>query len=115
MNKRDLTDFNNLGIDFDLFDNTSSPENIKLTQKFFKRLNDNNHLFTSIIKQNYCESCDKFLPDRYVLGTCPHCNSNEQYSDHCDACGRTIGPDSILNPTCAICGSLPVKKESNHY
>ena len=114
-NKRDLTDFNNLGIDFDLFDNTSSPENIKITQKFFKRLNDNNHLFTSIIKQNYCESCDKFLPDRYVLGTCPHCNSNEQYSDHCDACGRNIGPDSILNPICAICGSLPVKKESDHY
>jgi methionyl-tRNA synthetase len=53
------------------------------------------------------------LPDRYVIGRCPYCNAENQYSDLCEKCGRV--PDQILEPKCAICGRPPVKKESKHY
>ena len=55
------------------------------------------------------------MPDRYVKGTCPFCGATEQYSDSCEKCGRTFQPGEILNPHCALCGTTPVSKESEHY
>ena len=63
--------------------------------------------------QYYCEKDLKFLPDRYVIGKCPYCGAEDQYSDLCEKCGRI--PEKILDPRCAICGMPPVKKKSNHY
>ena len=61
----------------------------------------------------YCENDKKFLPDRYVKGTCPYCKADDQYSDLCEKCGRV--PEEILDPKCSICSSPPVKKSSLHY
>jgi methionyl-tRNA synthetase len=86
-----------------------------LTQYFFKKLLENGHIFKQKINQPFCEKCNKFLPDRYIKGTCPYCKTEEQYSDGCEKCGKTLQTGDILQPHCAICGSEPVIKESEHY
>jgi len=112
-NKRDQEDFKSLEIDFDKFSKTSSPENHEFVRYVFNRLKENGHIYEKEVIQFYCEFDKKFLPDRYVVGTCPYCKSEDQYSDLCEKCGRV--PEQILNPKCGICGRAPVKKSSNHY
>jgi methionyl-tRNA synthetase len=112
-NRRDKQDFESLGISFDFFYRTSSPENVEFVQYVFKKLRENGHIYDQNVIQFYCTFDDKFLPDRYVIGRCPYCGAENQYSDLCEKCGRV--PDQILDPKCAICGRPPVKKESKHY
>ncbi|WP_415281188.1 methionine--tRNA ligase [Candidatus Nitrososphaera sp. FF02] len=112
-NRRDFEDFSALGISFDLFYRTSSPENVRFVQYVFEKLKRNGHIYEQDVVQFYCEYDDKFLPDRYVVGKCPFCGAENQYSDLCEKCGRV--PDEILEPKCAICGRPPVKKKSTHY
>jgi methionyl-tRNA synthetase len=114
-NQTDRKCYDDLGISFDIFGKTSSEENIALTQHFFKTLYERGYIFRKTIVQPYCENDKKFLPDRYVKGTCPRCGAVDQYSDSCEECGRTFQPGEILNPHCAICGREPVDKESEHY
>ena len=114
-NKRDLEDFTKLGISFDFFYKTSSEENLKLTQYFFLRLYERGYIYSKEVEQPYCEKDKKFLPDRYVVGKCPYCGAEDQYSDGCEVCGRTFEAGEILNPRCILCGSKPVAKRSLHY
>ncbi|HXW95170.1 MAG TPA: methionine--tRNA ligase [Nitrososphaerales archaeon] len=114
-NARFREDLEKLGIVYDLFDRTSSLENIELVQKFFTKLDEKGFIYVSDVDQFYCEYDRKFLPDRYVKGTCPYCGTEEQYSDVCENCGRTLQPGQILNPHCSICGRPPVLKKSTHY
>jgi len=112
-NKRDYDDFTAFDIGFDFFYKTSSPENIEFVQYVFKKLFDAGHIYESEIIQFYCNNDKKFLPDRYVKGTCPYCKAEDQYSDLCEVCGRV--PEEIEKPTCSICGQTPVKEKSKHY
>jgi methionyl-tRNA synthetase len=112
-NKRDVEDFNAIGISFDKFYKTSSHENQQFVQHVFNKLRNNGHIYEKEVIQFYCDFDNKFLPDRYVIGTCPYCKSNDQYSDLCEKCGRV--PEEILDPKCGICGKSPIKKSSNHY
>jgi methionyl-tRNA synthetase len=114
-NQTDQEDYSALGISFDIFYKTSSKENIELTQYFFKKLYEKGYIYKQVILQPYCENDKKFLPDRYVKGTCPYCGATDQYSDSCEKCGRTFQPGEIIDPHCAICGSKPTNKESQHY
>ena len=112
-NKRDYDDFAAFGINFDFFYRTSSPENIQFVQDVFKKLQKNNHIYEKEIVQFYCKFDKKFLPDRYVIGTCPYCKAEDQYSDLCEKCGRV--PEEIENPRCYICKNPPVKEKTRHY
>ncbi len=112
-NKRDYEDFSAFDIDFDLFYRTSSPENIEFVRYVFDNLKNNGHIYESEIIQFYCKNDKKFLPDRYVIGTCPYCQAGDQYSDLCEKCGRV--PEEIQNPKCAICGASPTKEKTTHY
>ena len=112
-NKRDYEDFTAFDIGFDFFYKTSSEENISFVQDVFKKIEKNGHIYEKEIIQAFCTSCDKFLPDRFVKGTCPFCNAEDQYSDLCEKCGRI--PEEIENPHCSICGETPVQKSTNHY
>ncbi len=114
-NRRDLEDFTKLGISFDIFYKTSSEENKRLTQYFFLKLYERGYIYKSEIEQPYCEKDGKFLPDRYVVGTCPYCGAEDQYSDGCEVCGRTFAPNEIKAPRCILCGSRPVSRKSAHY
>jgi methionyl-tRNA synthetase len=112
-NKRDYEDFRSLGISFDFFYRTSSKENVELVQYVFEKLNENGYIYEDDVIQFYCAFDDKFLPDRYIIGKCPYCGAENQYSDQCEKCGRI--PDQILEAKCAICGRPPTKKSSKHY
>lgn len=112
-NKRDSEDFAAFNIKFDLFYKTSSKENIEFVQYVFKKLYDAGHIYEKEIVQFYCKNDKKFLPDRYVKGTCPYCKAEDQYSDLCEKCGRV--PEEIEGPKCSICGQPPVKEETKHY
>lgn len=112
-NKRDYEDFTSFGIGFDFFYKTSSQENIKFVQDVFKKLQANGHIYEKEIIQFYCSFDKKFLPDRYVIGRCPYCKSEDQYSDLCEKCGRV--PEEIEDPKCSICKNPPTKEKTRHY
>ena len=112
-NERDKKDFDSIDINFDHFSKTSSPQNLKFVQDVFMDLYKNNHIKEEIVVQLFCTFDNKYLPDRYVIGRCPFCNSDNQYSDLCESCGRV--PEQILDPKCVLCGRPPVKRESLHY
>ncbi len=112
-NKRDYEDFTSFGIGFDFFYRTSSPENISFVQQVFKKLQENGHIYEKEIIQFYCTIDKKFLPDRYVLGRCPYCKAEDQYSDLCEKCGRV--PEEIEDPKCSICKNPPTKEKTRHY
>ncbi len=112
-NKRDYEDFTAFGIGFDFFYRTSSPENITFVQDVFRKLMENGHIYEKEIIQFYCKIDKKFLPDRYVIGRCPYCKAEEQYSDLCEKCGRV--PQEIEEPTCSICKNPPTKQKTKHY
>ncbi|SRR5579875_292332 len=112
-NKRDYEDFTAFGIAFDFFYRTSSPENVEFVQETFLKLMDNGHIYEQEIIQFYCNFDKKFLPDRYVIGRCPYCKAEDQYSDLCEKCGRV--PQEIENPKCSICKNPPTKERTTHY
>ncbi len=112
-NKRDYEDFTAFGIGFDFFYRTSSPENVAFVQEVFKKLYANGHIYEKEIIQFYCTVDKKFLPDRYVLGRCPYCKAEDQYSDLCEKCGRV--PEEIEDPKCSICKNPPTKEKTRHY
>ena len=112
-NKRDAEDFAAFGINFDFFYRTSSPENVTFVQEIFKKLMQNDHIYEKEIIQFYCKIDKKFLPDRYVIGRCPYCKAEDQYSDLCEKCGRV--PQEIEDPKCSICKNPPVKESTKHY
>ncbi len=112
-NKRDYDDFTSFGIDFDFFYKTSSSENIAFVQDVFNKLNAAGHIYEKEIIQFYCNNDKKFLPDRYVKGTCPYCKAIDQYSDLCESCGRV--PEEIFDPKCSICGQTPTKEKTTHF
>jgi methionyl-tRNA synthetase len=112
-NKKDYEDFRSIGISFDFFSKTSSPENVKFVQYVFNELHKDGLIYDRNVTQFYCEYDRKFLPDRYVKGRCPVCGAENQYSDLCEKCGSI--PNEILDPRCSICGRRPIKKNSQHY
>jgi len=113
--EKDKREFEALGFSMDIFHRTSSKENFQMTQHFFSRLKENNYIYKKSVEQYYCPKENRFLPDRYVKGTCPHCGAEDQYSDQCESCGRTLKPGEIQNPRCAICKTPPILKETEHY
>ncbi len=107
--------FIKFGINFDNFSKTSRPLHHKNSQHFFKRLLENGHLEKKTENQYYCEKCERFLPDRYVEGICPHCKFDGARGDQCDKCGHVIDNVSLIEPKCKLCGSKPIIRETEHF
>ncbi|MGZ6070463.1 MAG: methionine--tRNA ligase [Myxococcaceae bacterium] len=109
--RADLRDF---GVSLDTFHSTNSPENKHYSELIYERLKVAGDILRRSIRQTYCEVDRRFLPDRFVRGTCPNCKSPDQYGDACEVCGKTYQPDELISPRCAICGTPPVTRESEH-
>ncbi len=103
-----------MGISFDLFFRTSHPHHAEVVKRFFLRLMERGYLYRDKMILPYCPNCKRFLPDRYVIGTCPYCGYESARGDQCDNCGRTLDPKDLINPRCAICGATPEFRESKH-
>tara|TARA_Y100000310_G_C20697377_1_gene826662 strand:- start:3115 stop:5268 length:2154 start_codon:yes stop_codon:yes gene_type:complete len=106
-------DFDSLNIKFDVFSRTSNKTNIKNAQEFFTEANKNDYIYTKEVEQYYCNTCKRFLPDRYVEGTCPECGAEGARGDHCEQCGQALS--ELLKPYCLVCRSTPKKKTTNHW
>ena len=109
------TDFERFGISFDNFSRTETPEHYKFTQDVFLSLLKKGYIVEKSMKQFYCDKCDRFLPDRYVGGTCPECGSETARGDQCEDCGSWLDALELLKPVCEICGATPVPRETTHW
>ncbi len=107
-------DFADLDIALDAFYTTHSPENRAYADLIYGRLKDAGDIARRSVEQTYCEVDRRFLPDRFVRGTCPNCFSPDQYGDVCEVCGKTYTPADLLDPHCALCGTPPVRRGSEH-
>lgn len=107
--------FEKLNIIFDNFSRTSKPLHYKISQEFFLKLYEKGYVYKKDIEQLYCPKCQRFLPDRYVEGTCPYCGNEKARGDQCENCGRWLEPKELIKPICAICGSTPEVRKSFHY
>ncbi|MDR3603204.1 MAG: methionine--tRNA ligase [Syntrophaceae bacterium] len=112
--QRHRTDFSRFEISFDEFYSTDTPENQRHSEIIYLKAKENNHIVSREIEQFYCERCGRFLPDRYIKGTCPKCAAPDQYGDVCESCGATYRPTELSDAHCAICGAKPELRTSLH-
>src|ERR1043166_2791446 len=102
-------------LSWDHFGRSSNPPNIALTQPFARLLWQNGHLEVRPTKQVYSKADKRFLPDRYVIGTCPHCGYEHARGDQCENCTRVLDPVDLINPRSAISGSADIEiRDSTH-
>lgn len=110
-----LTYWKDLAIDWDLFTTTGTETHKRVVQNFFLKLMENGYLYTNTSEQYFDEEAERFLPDRYVEGTCPHCGYEDARGDQCDNCGKTLDPIDLIDPRSKFSGSRPVLRETEHY
>jgi len=115
VSKEQHEDLQAFGIAFDNFYTTHSEENEQLVSRMFVALREAGHIYTKTIEQAFDEQEKMFLPDRFVSGTCPRCESEDQYGDACEVCGATYTPNDLIDPISVLSGSKPIWKESEHY
>jgi len=113
--ERNLNLFKNLNLTYDLYTKTDTENHIKITQDFFMEMLDKDFIVKGVSKEFYDEKIDKFLPDRYVEGECPHCNFKDSRSDQCDNCGKVLEQEQIINPINKTTKNPVSLKDSQHY
>ncbi len=107
-------DFEGFNIGFTHYYTTNSPENKELAYFIFDKLKAAGHIKEETVKQLYSESMNRFLPDRYVKGTCPKCGAPDQYGDCCEVCKAHYDALELVEPKSVLDGSTPVIRESHH-
>lgn len=118
-NAKQKTDFDGLGIQFDIYGGTHQPGfaelHAKFSQHFFKQVHDNGYFTKKTTRQLYDAQAGKFLPDRYVKGTCPHCKHPNAYGDQCENCGQSLDPLMLISPISTITNTVPEVRETVHW
>jgi len=107
--------FQKVGLNYDLFTSTHTSNHFKVSQNIFLALKENGYLYTAREMQWFAPSQNRFLPDRYVEGTCYICGYTNARSDQCDKCGNLLDPALLVNPRSKIDGSSPELRETEHY
>jgi methionyl-tRNA synthetase len=109
--------FQQIGITYDLYTSTHTENHFKVSQTIFLALQKNGFLFTKIEPQWFSPGLKRFLPDRYIEGTCYICGDENARSDQCDKCGNVLEPDKLLNPRSKVVGdtSAPELRETEHF
>ncbi|MFC2047661.1 methionine--tRNA ligase, partial [Chloroflexota bacterium] len=110
-----LDSWQKLGISFDLFTNTGTANHTEVAQHIFLTLLYRGYIYQATMSQPYCPHCQRFLPDRYIEGTCPFCHTTGTRGDQCDACGQPINPIELIEPHCRLCDTTPKFRESEHF
>lgn len=107
--------FQKFGISFDIYSRTSLPVHHKTAAEFFKTLYDKGEFVEKTTQQYFDEEAGQFLADRYITGTCPHCNNEGAYGDQCEKCGSSLNTSDLINPKSRLSGNVPVMKDTNHW
>ncbi len=107
--------FPKLAIFFDNYGSTDDPLNHNRTRQIAEKLLENGYIYPKYVTSPFCPSCERFLPDRYIRGLCPHCGEVAR-GDECDqGCGRFLETGELMEPVCTVCGTPAVYKETKHY
>jgi methionyl-tRNA synthetase len=114
-NPRFHEQWDRLGISFDLFTTTMTDNHREVTWDLFRVLHEGGFIDTRTTEQFYDPQAERFLPDRYVEGTCPACGSDEARGDQCDACGKTLDPIDLIDPRSKLTGATPSPRATEHY
>ena len=104
-----------LNISWDNYTTTMTDTHIEVVHDIFLKLLENGLIDKQTSLQAYDKSEDRFLPDRYVEGTCPHCSYSEARGDQCDSCSKTLDPEELINPVSKISGNTAEFKETEHF
>ncbi len=104
-----------LGISWDCYTSTGTDNHRRVVHDIFTTLYDRGYISTESRQQPYCETDRRFLPDRYVEGTCPTCEYASARGDQCERCGELRDPQELVDWRCRICGQPPVLRESEHF
>ena len=108
--------FDRLGIEFDVFSGTSTcPDHAELSRDFFRDLDAGGYLVKEAGRQLFCVPCDRFLADRYVVGTCPKCEHSPARGDECPSCGEWLAPRELVEPAGKVCGEAPEARDTTHW
>ena len=108
-------DWERLGISWDLYTSTGTANHAVVTHDLFLTLLQNGHIDKRTSEQYFDVDAARFLPDRYIEGTCPHCGYTEARGDQCEDCGRTLDPDELVDPRSRITGTVPELRETEHF
>lgn len=114
-NKEHTENMKQFGISFDLFTRTTTENHKSVVQDLFLTLYKNKYIYKKSVEAFYCHDCNRFLPDRYIEGKCPHCENKNARGDQCDECGKLLDPQDLIDVKCKICGSTPEIKTSEHF
>jgi methionyl-tRNA synthetase len=101
-------------IDFDIFGRTTTEKQTQIASDIFLKLKANGELLEDDVEQSYCAKCERFLADRFVLGTCPQCKYTDARGDQCDKCGNLLNPIELIDAKCFLCSSTPEVRISRH-
>ncbi|MCU8587695.1 methionine--tRNA ligase [Erwinia pyrifoliae] len=115
MSQEHQTDFAGFNISYDNYHSTHSEENRELSELIYTRLKENGFIKNRTISQLYDPEKGMFLPDRFVKGTCPNCQSPDQYGDNCEVCSATYSPTELIEPKSVVSGATPVLRDSEHF
>ncbi len=110
-----LSNWEKVGIQWELYTSTGTPNHHAVTQDMFSRLVENGYLATQTAAQLFDPEAERFLPDRYVEGTCPHCRYESARGDQCDNCGRQLDPIDLIDPRSKFTGATPILRDTEHY
>jgi methionyl-tRNA synthetase len=110
-----LSQWEELGIDWDLYTTTGTPNHAEVTQAMFMAQLENGFIDRRTTNQLFDPEAKRFLPDRYVEGSCPHCGYNEARGDQCDQCGKTYDATDLIEPRSKLSEATPEARETEHF
>jgi methionyl-tRNA synthetase len=104
-----------LGVSFDLFTTTMTENHRAVVHDMFNTLREHGFMTKEKFEQFYDPKAERFLPDRYIEGKCPHCGYENARGDQCENCGRTLDPEELINPRSRLSEATPIKRETEHF
>ncbi len=110
-----LQNWDALGISWDLYTTTGTENHARVTQEMFLTQLANGHIDKRVSEMFFDPEVERFLPDRYVEGTCPYCGYADARGDQCDNCSRTLDAIDLINPRSKLSGATPVLRETEHF
>ena len=106
--------FKGLDFSFDKYTQTNNTNHVNFAKSFHKNIYSIPNISKLQEKRLFCNNCNRYLPDRYVIGNCPKCGHDTK-GDSCEKCGSILEPEDLINPKCSLCGNNPTPKETYQY
>lgn len=114
-NRLIVADLHALGLSYDLFTRTTTPNHYAVAQEMFTAVHRNGYLVEQTTKGAISPSTGRTLPDRYIEGICPICGYDSARGDQCDNCGNQLDPTDLIEPRSKINGEVPEFVETQHF